>query len=264
MAIGSGVRMKTQPALQLRHTKAPTLAFDTAVEVDSYVALVVEGAIRENNAAGLPTVLGLPTGSTPIGVYRELIRLHREDDLDFSQVVTFNLDEYWPMDRDSIHSYNRWMRETFFDHVNVAEENIHIPLGTVDRDDVEAYCAEYERAIEKVGGLQIQLLGIGRSGHIGFNEPGSQRNSLTRLVTLDSVTREDASGSFFGEENVPSHAITMGVRTILSAKKVIVVALGEHKAKVVRRAVEQEVTDEVTASFLQLHPNAVFALDKAA
>jgi len=264
MAIGTGVRMKIQPAQQLRHTKAPTLAFDTASEVDSYVALVVEGTIRENNAAGLPTVLGLPTGSTPIGVYRELIRLHREDDLDFSQVTTFNLDEYWPMDPASIHSYNRWMRETFFDHVNVPEDNIHVPQGTIDRNDVEAYCDEYERAIEKAGGIQIQLLGIGRSGHIGFNEPGSQRNSLTRLVTLDSVTREDAAGSFFGEENVPSHAITMGVRTILTAKKVIVIALGEHKAKVVRRAVEREVTDEVTASFLQLHPNAVFAIDKAA
>ncbi|MBW3543327.1 MAG: glucosamine-6-phosphate deaminase [Planctomycetes bacterium] len=248
----------------LRHTKVPTLAFKNARDVARYVAGVVEKLIRANDAAGKQTVLGLPTGSTPTGVYRELIRIHREEGLDLSRVVTFNLDEYWPMDPASIHSYHRFMRENFFDHVNIRPENIHIPSGTVRRREVEAFCENYERQIEEAGGIDLQLLGVGRSGHVGFNEPGSYRNSLTRLVTLDPVTRRDASGSFFGEENVPHLAITMGVGTILAAKRVIVLALGEHKAAVVRRAVEGEVTEEVPASFLQTHPGAVFALDEAA
>jgi len=251
-------------AQYVRHTRVPTLVFKTAREVDKHVALVIESLIRENNSAGVRTVLGLPTGSTPIGVYRELIRLHREEDLDFSNVVTFNLDEYWPIDKDNIHSYSRWMRETFFDHVNIPPQNIHIPDGSLARKDIEGFCDAYERAIEKAGGIDVQLLGIGRTGHIGFNEPGSNRDSLTRLVTLDPVTRRDAASDFFGEENVPQHAITMGVGTILRARKVIVMALGEHKAPIVRRAVEEEVTPEITASFLQNHRNAIFALDEAA
>jgi 6-phosphogluconolactonase/glucosamine-6-phosphate isomerase/deaminase len=174
----------THTAQYLRHTKVPTLMFPNSRDVDRHVALVIESLVRERNSAGLPTVLGLPTGSTPIGVYRELIRLHREEDLDFSRVITFNLDEYWPIETNSIHSYNRWMRETFFDHVNIPEKNIHIPQGNISREDVDAFCDEYERAIEKAGGIDIQLLGIGRTGHIGFNEPGSSRTSRTRLVTL--------------------------------------------------------------------------------
>lgn len=248
----------------IRHTKIPTLMFPNASEVDRHVALVVESLIRENNSAGVPTVLGLPTGSTPIGVYRELIRLHREENLDFSHVITFNLDEYFPMSPQSIHSYNRWMRANFFDHVNIPEENIHIPRGDIPAEEVDAFCEEYERAIERAGGIQLQLLGIGRTGHIGFNEPGSLQTSQTRMVTLDPQTRSDAASSFFGEENVPLQAITMGVETILASRKIIIMALGEHKAPVVRRAVEAEVTDEVTASFLQNHPHAVFVVDEAA
>lgn len=264
MATVTPATTSSEPPRHLRHTKAPTLVFRNVQEVDRYVALVIEGLIRENNAAGLPTVLGLPTGSTPIGVYRELIRLHREEDLDFSRVITFNLDEYWPIDHDSIHSYNLWMRKTFFDHVNIPEQNIHIPRGDIPQEDVEAFCDEYERLIEKVGGIHLQLLGIGRTGHIGFNEPGSSRNSRTRQVTLDPKTRQDAASGFFGEENVPMHAITMGVGTILAARKVILMALGEHKAAIIRRAVEGEVTDAVGASFLQTHPNVVFAVDEPA
>lgn len=263
------LRSATRPTITnrphyLRNTKLPTLMFRTAAEVDKHVALVVESLIRENNSAGIPTVLGLPTGSTPIGVYRELIRLHKEEELDFSQVITFNLDEYYPMDPTSIHSYNRWMRANFFDHVNIAEENIYIPRGDLPRAEVDAFCDEYERAIERVGGIQLQLLGIGRTGHIAFNEPGSSRNSVMRMVTLDQRTRKDAANSFFGEENVPLRALTMGVGSIMNARKIIVMALGEHKAGIVRRAVEEEVTEEVTASFLQKHPHAVFVLDEAA
>ena len=251
------------PAQMLRQTKVPTLIFGNAREVDQHVALVVESLIRENNSAGLRTVLGLPTGSTPIGVYRELIRLHREESLDLSNVVTFNLDEYWPMPKDSIHSYNRFMRETFFDHVNIPAENIHIPDGTIPLRDVDAFCEAYEHAIEKAGGIDLQILGIGRTGHIGFNEPGSPRDSRTRIVTLDPVTRQDAASDFYGEENVPQQAITMGVGTILSARKIIIIALGEHKSPIVRRALEEPQSEEVTASFLQTHRNVTFAVDQA-
>ncbi len=251
------------PAQALRQTKVPTLIFGNAREVDRHVALVVESLIRENNSAGLKTVLGLPTGSTPIGVYRELIRLHREESLDFSNVVTFNLDEYWPMPKDSIHSYNRFMRETFFDHVNIRPENIHIPDGTIPLRDVDAFCDAYEHAIEKAGGIDLQILGIGRTGHIGFNEPGSPRDSRTRIVTLDPVTRQDAASDFYGEENVPQQAITMGVGTILSPRKIIIIALGEHKAPIVRRTLEEPQSEEVTASFLQTHRNVTFAVDHA-
>ena len=251
-------------AQYLHQTRIPTLLLEGPRDVDRHVALVVEGLIRENNSAGLPTVLGLPTGSTPIGVYRELIRLHEEEDLDFSRVITFNLDEYWPMPPDSIHSYNRWMRETFFDHVNIPEENIHIPKGDLKSHEVDAFCDEYEQKIERAGGIDLQLLGIGRTGHIGFNEPGSGRTSRTRMVILDPMTRIDAASSFFGEENVPLQAITMGVGTILRAKKIIVMALGEHKAKIVKRTVEGEPSPEVPATFLQQHPNTLFAIDSAA
>ena len=257
-------RRSTQTAQYLRHTKVPTLVFANAREVAKHVAIVIESLIRENNSAGVPTVLGLPTGSTPIGVYRELIRLHHEEDLDLSQVITFNLDEYWPIPSDSIHSYNRWMRETFFDHVNILEENIHLPRGDLPLDAVAAFCEEYERKIEKAGGIQLQLLGIGRTGHIGFNEPGVHRDSTTSMVTLDRITRMDAANDFFGEQNVPHNAITMGVGTILSARKIIVMALGEHKSPIVHRAVEGAVIEDVTASFLQTHQNTIFALDEAA
>ena len=248
----------------VRHTKVPTVIFETSSELAKYVASVVADLVRSKNEAGVPTILGLPTGSTPLGVYRELIRLHNEEQLDFSNVITFNLDEYWPMDPDSIHSYHKFMHENFFDHVNVKPENIHIPRGDIAAEDVDSYCEEYEHSIEQVGGLDLQLLGIGRSGHIGFNEPGSARNSLTRLVNLDPVTRRDAASGFFGEDNVPHHAITMGVGSILAAKKIIIMALGEHKAPVVKRAAEDEVTDEVSASFLQTHTNSLFAVDSAA
>lgn len=265
MATESLVRSRYfQAGTLYRHTKIPTLVFDSPTDVDRHVARVVESVIRERNSSGQPAVLGLPTGSTPIGVYRELIRIHEDEGFDFSNVVTFNLDEYWPMDPDSIHSYNRWMRETFFDHVNIPAENIHIPRGNLARGEIDDFCDEYEQLIEKYGGLDLQLLGIGRSGHVGFNEPGSTRNSLTRLVTLDPVTRRDAAAGFFGEENVPLRAITMGIGTILSARKIIVMALGEHKAPVVYRAAEGEVSEQVPATFLQTHPNTVFAIDSAA
>src|SRR5687767_15109747 len=145
-------------------TKIPTIVFGTSGQATRHLALIIESLIRQNNSAGRPTVLGLPTGSTPVGLYRELIRLHKEDDLDFSRVISFNLDEYFQMEPDDPHSYNRWMRETFFDHVNVRPDNIHIPSGTVPEDEVEEYCADYEQLIRRAGGIDLQVLGIGRTG----------------------------------------------------------------------------------------------------
>jgi glucosamine-6-phosphate deaminase len=246
------------------NTKTPTLVSSTSAEASRHVAVMIEGLIRQNNSAGQPTVLGLPTGSTPVGMYRELIRLHKEAGLDFSRVITFNLDEYCGLRPDNPHSYRRWMQETFFDHVNIRPENIHIPDGTITEESVEDYCAGYEQMIRRAGGIDLQILGIGRTGHIGFNEPGSTRHCRTRLVTLDPVTRRDAASDFYGEENVPPQALTMGVGTILEARKVAIMAFGEHKAPIVQRAVEGDMTDAIAASFLQKHPDCVFVLDRAA
>ncbi|HTU23271.1 MAG TPA: glucosamine-6-phosphate deaminase [Gemmataceae bacterium] len=246
------------------HTKVPTLVFPTSAQATRHVALMIESLIRQNNSAGRPTVLGLPTGSTPVGLYRELIHLHRDAGLDFSRVITFNLDEYFPMQPDDPQSYRRWMQETFFNHVNIPPQNINLPDGTIKAEEAEEYCHRYEQKIRRSGGIDLMLLGIGRTGHIGFNEPGSTRHSRTRLATLDPVTRRDAASSFFGEENVPHQALTMGVGTILDARKIVLMAFGEHKAKIVQRAVEGPVTDSVAASFLQQHPDATFLLDQAA
>jgi glucosamine-6-phosphate deaminase len=256
--------MKAMSCQYVPHTRIPTLVFSTSSQASRHVAVMIESLIRQNNSAGQPTVLGLPTGSTPVGIYRELIRLHKEAGLDFSRVITFNLDEYFGLSADDLHSYRRWMQETFFDHVNLRPENIHIPGGTISEEEAEDYCAGYEQMIRRAGGIDLQILGIGRTGHIGFNEPGSTRHSRTRLTTLDPVTRRDAAGDFFGEENVPQQALTMGVGTILEARKIIILAFGEHKAAIVERAVEGEMTDAIAASFLQKHPDTTFILDRAA
>src|SRR5471030_916729 len=246
------------------HTKIPTLVFPTSTQASRHVALMIESLIRQNNSANRPTVLGLATGSTPVGLYRELIRLHKDAGLDFSRVVTFNLDEYHPMTPDDAHSYQRWMQETLFDQIDIKPENVHIPDGMTPTADIEEYCARYEQQIRRAGGIDLQILGIGRSGHIGFNEPGSTRHSRTRAVTLDPVTRRDAAGDFFGEENVPHQALTMGVGSIMEARKIVIMAFGEHKAPIVRKAVEEDTSDAVTASFLQKHNDTTFILDQAA
>ncbi len=220
--------------------------------------------IRRRASEGRRAVLGLATGSTPVGIYRELVRLHREEGLDFSNVVTFNLDEYFPMRPDSFHSYHRFMKEHLFDHVNVPAGQIHIPRGDLPRDNVDDHCAGFEAAIRNTGGIDFLTLGIGRSGHVGFNEPGSGRDSRTRLIYLDTITRADAAADFFGEDNVPPEAITMGVATILEGREIVLIATGEHKAAVIRRAVEGEVSADVAATFLQGHDAATIYLDPAA
>ena len=244
--------------------RVPVLIFDHTSQMALQVARRIAGLIQERRAAGKGVVLGLPTGSTPVGVYQHLIRMHQEEGLDLSDVVTFNLDEYYEVDPESLQSYHRFMRENFFDHVNIPEANIHIPRGDLSREETEAHALAYEHAIKKAGGIDLILLGIGRSGHIGFNEPGSGKETRTRLITLDEITRKDAASDFFGEENVPREAITMGVGTILDIREVILMATGEHKAPIIRRAVEEPPSREVTASYLQLHRNATFFVDRAA
>jgi glucosamine-6-phosphate deaminase len=254
----------TQPPIRTGLERIPTVIVDTHDQLGRLVAERIAGEIRRKQGLGQPTVLGLATGSTPIGVYRELIRMHREEGLSFAQVITFNLDEYYPMDPRSIHSYHRFMWENFFSQLDIPAQQVHIPRGDVSRDDVECECRRYEAAIRSAGGIDLQLLGIGRTGHIGFNEPGSGAESRTRLVTLDLVTRKDTAADFFGEDNVPREAITMGVETIFEAREILILATGEHKSDIVRRAVEGEVDHEVAATFLQQHAKTTFYVDRSA
>lgn len=244
--------------------KIDTTIFSDAKEASAVVASEIASLIRARNQIGQNTVLGLATGSTPIRVYSELVRMHKEEKLSFKRVITFNLDEYYPMQPEELQSYVRFMNEYLFDHIDIPKENIHIPDGTLEREEVFDYCANYEKKIEEAGGLDVQILGIGRTGHIGFNEPGSLEKTRTRLVTLDEITRADAAASFFGEEQVPRRAITMGVGTILKSKKIYLMAWGEAKADVIRKTVEGDITEQIPATFLQKHENTKVILDEAA
>jgi glucosamine-6-phosphate deaminase len=223
------------------------------------VAVLIRAATPEK-----PFVIGLATGSTPVPFYRELIRLHREEGLSFRNVISFNLDEYHGLRRDHPESYHRFMHDQLFGHVDMPSDQIHIPDGTIRTEDVYESCQEYERRIASFGGIDLQILGIGRTGHIGFNEPGSAQDSPTRMIALDRLTRRDAAADFLGESNVPRFAITMGVGTIMKARRVVLMAWGENKAEILAQAVEGQVTDAISASFLQLHENATFIVDETA
>jgi glucosamine-6-phosphate deaminase len=247
-----------------RFEKIPARIFQSAEEASLACAKEIAELIRSRSSEGRQAVLGLATGSTPVGVYQELIRMHREEGLSFQSVITFNLDEYYGLEREHRESYYRFMHEQLFNHVDIPAENVHIPDGTVPREDVFDFCLQYEEAIEKAGGIDLQLLGIGRTGHIGFNEPGVEENSITSLVALDPVTRRDAARDFLDEANVPRFAITMGVGSILKAKKVILMAWGKGKAEVVKAAVEGPITSQLPASFLQKHANVRFFINEPA
>jgi glucosamine-6-phosphate deaminase len=244
--------------------RIPVVIEETYDEIAGRIARRISDVIRTARGEGRTAVLGLATGSTPIGIYRELIRMHRDEGLDWSHVVTFNLDEYYPMPPDSVHSYHRFMWENLFEHVNLDRRNVHIPRGDIPRGAVASHCRDTERAIVEAGGIDFQVLGIGQTGHIGFNEPGSSAGSRTRLVQLDTITRRVAAADFFGAENVPAEAITMGVATILEAREIALLATGEHKAAIVKRAVEGDVDWTVAATYLQQHPQATVYLDRAA
>ena len=247
-----------------RYEKIRTHVFATADEGSKAVADRIEALIKEKTLKEEMCVIGLPTGSTPKGVYAELVRRHKESGLSFRNVITFNLDEYYPIKPDHLQSYNRFMWDQLFKHIDILPANVHIPKGDCSREEVSLLGQAYERQIKEAGGLDIQILGIGRTGHIGFNEPGSSPNSITRLVALDSLTRQDAAGDFYGEENVPRYGITMGVGTIMAAPEIYLIAWGEAKADVIKKAVEGPVSDAIPTSFLQNHPNTTIVLDIAA
>ncbi|MDC6367556.1 MULTISPECIES: glucosamine-6-phosphate deaminase [Flavobacteriaceae] len=243
--------------------KINTKIHESSQEASLWVANEIAQLIKQRQKEGKNAVLGLATGSTPTKVYDYLVQFHKEDGLSFKNVITFNLDEYYPMEPDSIHSYVRFMNEHLFDHIDIKKKNINIPDGTLDKEDVREFCNAYEDKIQKAGGIDIQILGIGRTGHIGFNEPGSSLKSKTRMVRLDRVTRLDAASDFFGLENVPAKAITMGVGTIMAAKKIILMAWGEGKSNIIKQSVEGEIKESIPATFLQHHENCHFILDPA-
>jgi len=253
-----------KPAGQFEETrfeKVHNVIFSTAKEGSIKVAKEIADLIIDKQAKGEKCVLGLATGSSPIKVYEELVRMHKEEDLSFSNVITFNLDEYYPMTKENIQSYYYFMHQHLFDHVNILPENVHIPNGAVTPEQLHQYCIDYEHDIKKSGGIDLQLLGIGRTGHIGFNEPGSHLNSETRSITLDYITRVDAASAFLGLDNVPKKAITMGIRTVRKAKRIILLAWGHNKASIIRKTIEGDISSKIPATYLQLHQNTTFILD---
>jgi glucosamine-6-phosphate deaminase len=249
---------------ETRFEKLPVTVYPDQHAASKKVARRIANLIRAKQDRGEKTVLGLATGVTPVGVYAELIRFHREEGLSFKNVVTFNLDEYYPMHPASAQSYVAFMNENLFDHVDVDRNNVHIPDGRLEMDEIPEFCLNYEQKISSFGGLDLQILGIGRTGHIGFNEPGSAPNSGTRLVTLDDLTRRDASRDFGGKENVPVKAITMGIGTIFKAREIILMAWNKRKAPIIRKAVEGEISSDVPATYLQLSDKVEFVLDEDA
>ena len=228
-------------------------------QVSEEAARIVAAAVRAK-----PTlVLGLATGSTPVGMYHELVRLHTEDGLDFAKVTTFNLDEYLGLAAEHEQSYHYYMNEHLFRHINIPPKNVHIPDGQVP-GGYESYCESYERQIQAAGGIDLQVLGIGKNGHIGFNEPASSLASKTRVKTLTKETIADNRRLFKPEDTMPTCAITMGIGTILQARRLLLLASGKGKDRAVAKAVEGPITASATASVLQIHPDATVVLDQAA
>jgi len=248
----------------IRFEKMHTEIFEHSDIASIAVAREIASLISYKQSRAERCILGLATGSSPLKVYEELVRLHNEDGLSFSNVVTFNLDEYYPMSPKSMLSYWHFMHEHLFNHVDINPNNVNIPDGQVEVRDVYEYCMSYEEKIRSYGGLDFQLLGIGRTGHVGFNEPGSHIKSLTRLITLDHLTRADAAPEFRGMDNVPKRAVTMGIETIKQANRIILLAWGHKKAPIVNEMLEGQISSAVPATFLQEHPNVTTVLDKEA
>ena len=245
-----------------RYEKLHTVTFDNSKEASILIAREICDLIKSKQEKKKNCVIGFATGSSPTQVYKEIIRIHKNESLSFHNLIAFNLDEYYPIQKDDNNSYHNFMKENLFNHINIPEENINIPSGEINDKELNKFCSNYEKKIEKNGGIDIQLLGIGRTGHIGFNEPGSHFNSSTRLITLDHTTRFDASKSFNGIENVPSKAITMGVRTIFNSKRVIMMAWGIQKSLIIKKSVENNITSLIPSTYLQNHKNTTLVLDK--
>ena len=229
-----------------------------------YVANEIASLIRLKESNNEKIILGLATGSTPKTLYAELVRMHKEEGLSFKNVVTFNLDEYYPIEKMALQSYNNFMHRVLFNHIDIYPENINILDGEIPKEDIKAYCAAYEKKIEDAGGIDLQILGIGINGHIGFNEPGSAIFSKTRLVTLDYSTRLANAYEFANISEVPRMSITMGLSTILNSKKIILMAWGPNKASIIHNTVEGFVTEQVPASLLQQHADCTFVIDESA
>ena len=249
---------------ETRFEKIHNVIFEDSNEASIVVAHEIAALIKKRQGQKRNCVLGLATGSSPIRVYEELVRMHKEEGLSFKNVVTFNLDEYLPMEPNNIQSYFYFMHEHLFNHVDIPEKNIHIPDGTVSNEETTAYCLWYDRKIKEHGGLDFQLLGIGRTGHVGFNEPGSHFNSGTRVITLDHITRVDAAPAFLGIANVPRKAITMGIATVRKAKRIVLLGWGENKAGIIKKTIEGDFSSHVPATYLQEHDNCTFVLDTGA
>lgn len=243
--------------------KIPVKIYPNAFQGSAFVAAEIAKLIREKAAANQPCILGMATGGTPIDLYAELVRMHREEGLSFNNVITFNLDEYYPIDKDAYQSYWSFMHRHLFNHVDIDPANIHIPNGSWPKDEIKKHCAEYENIMEKAGGVDLQILGIGLNGHIGFNEPGSSLYSRTRLVNLQNTTRIANTYEFENISKVPRLAITMGIGNILKAKRIILMGWGQ-KAAIIARAVEGDVTEQIPASILQQHDDCTFVIDEAA
>ena len=244
-----------------RFEKLHTVTFDNSEIASHLIAKEICNLVKSKQEKGKKCVLGFATGSSPTLIYKEIIRIHKEESISFKNVIAFNLDEYYPIRANDKNSYHHFMNENLFSHLDIPKENINIPSGQVKPNDIEKFCNSYENKIQEYGGIDLQILGIGRTGHIGFNEPGSHFNSKTRLITLDHTTRFDASKTFGGIENVPNTAITMGIRTIFNSKRIIVMAWGIHKSLIVKKSVEGEVTSLIPASYLQNHKNTTLVLD---
>ncbi len=247
----------------LRNEKLPVSIYKDSTAASIAVAGEVAAVIREKQLKGKPCLIGLAAGSTMVALFNELVRMHQEEGLSFKNVITFNIDEFYPMEPDSIQSYVRFMHEHLLDLVDIEKSNIHYPDATLPKKEVPAFCARYEAEIDKYGGLDIILNGVSSRGHMGFNEPGSPTDSKTRLVTLDRATIVSAASDFYGEKNVPRKGITMGIETMYKARKVYLMAWGEGKADIIRKIVEGPQTDQVPASIYQTHPDASVILDEA-
>src|ERR1700744_4097805 len=244
--------------------KIPVKIFGSLEEGSRFIGKEIATLIREKDSKGEKTVLGLATGSSPKSLYAELVRLHREEKLSFKNVITFNLDEYYPIDNDARQSYNRFMKEQLFDKVDIDPANCHIPNGQWKKEEIKQHCLQYEQMIEDAGGVDLQILGIGNNGHIGFNEPGSSIYSHTRLVPLENSTRIANSHDFQNISQVPRLAVTMGISTILKAKRIVLMAWGQLKAPVIQKAVEGNITEQIPASLLQQHNDTTFVIDDVA
>ncbi len=244
--------------------KIPVNIYTDLKQGSKSVAREIADLIRSKQAKWEKCILGLATGSTPKSLYAELVRLHKEEGLSFKNVITFNLDEYYPIEKDALQSYNRFMHVHLFDHIDIDPANIHIPDGEASKENIKALCLRYEQQIEEAGGVDLQVLGIGNNGHIGFNEPGSSIYSRTRLVTLDNSTRIANAYEFANISQVPRLAITMGISTILKAKRIVLMAWGTGKAPVVQKSVEGHVDEQIPASLLQQHNDCTFVLDELA